>query len=91
MWNPAPLGKDSLARRSASDDAVTWLVAAVVYAGFGLLTWHWTALPWWLVAPLAATLFTCVGVPTYRNTAGGKPGAPARTGRSEGRATCSAI
>ena len=27
-------------------------------------------------APLAATLFTCVGVPTYRSTAGGKPGAP---------------
>jgi hypothetical protein len=27
--------------------------------------------------PLAATLFTCVGVPAYRNTAGGRPGAPA--------------
>ncbi|MBE2318634.1 hypothetical protein DVA67_021830 [Solirubrobacter sp. CPCC 204708] len=27
-------------------------------------------------APLAATLFTCVGVPAYRNTAGGRPGAP---------------
>lgn len=27
-------------------------------------------------APLAATLFTCVGVPTYRSTAGGGPGAP---------------
>ena len=24
--------------------------------------------------PLAALLFTCVGVPTYRNTAGGRPG-----------------
>jgi hypothetical protein len=27
-------------------------------------------------APLAALLFTCVGVPTYRNTAGGQPGNP---------------
>ena len=27
-------------------------------------------------APLAATLFTCVGVPTYRNRPGGAPGAP---------------
>jgi hypothetical protein len=26
--------------------------------------------------PLAALLFTCVGVPTYRNTAGGRPGNP---------------
>ena len=27
--------------------------------------------------PLAALLFTCVGVPTYRNKGGGKPGEPA--------------
>jgi SagB-type dehydrogenase family enzyme len=27
--------------------------------------------------PLAGLLFTCVGVPTYRNTSGGRPGAPA--------------
>ena len=27
-------------------------------------------------APLGALLFTCVGVPTYRSTAGGRPGAP---------------
>jgi SagB-type dehydrogenase family enzyme len=27
--------------------------------------------------PLAALLFTCVGVPTYRNKGGGRPGAPA--------------
>jgi hypothetical protein len=26
--------------------------------------------------PLAATLFTCVGVPTYRNRRGGAPGEP---------------
>jgi hypothetical protein len=29
-----------------------------------------------LGAPLAALLFTCVGVPTYRSTAGGRPGEP---------------
>jgi hypothetical protein len=30
-----------------------------------------------LGAPLAGLLFTCVGVPAYRNKRGGKPGAPA--------------
>ena len=29
MWNPAPLGADSLARRAANDDAVTWLTESV--------------------------------------------------------------
>lgn len=33
LWNPAPLGKDSLGRRSASDDAVTWLVEAMEAGG----------------------------------------------------------
>ena len=36
LWNPAPLGKDSLARRSASDDAVTWLVEAIEAGGQAL-------------------------------------------------------
>jgi DEAD/DEAH box helicase domain-containing protein len=36
LWNPAPLGKDSLARRSASDDAVTWLVEAMEAGGQAL-------------------------------------------------------
>ena len=31
-----------------------------------------------LGAPLAALLFTCVGVPAYRNRPGGGPGQPAR-------------
>jgi hypothetical protein len=29
---------------------------------------------------LAALLFTCVGVPTYKNRPGGTPGAPRATG-----------
>ncbi len=29
LWNPTPLGADALARRSASDDAVTWLIEAM--------------------------------------------------------------
>ncbi len=29
FWNPSPIGHDSLARRSASDDAVDWLVEAM--------------------------------------------------------------
>ena len=34
----------------------TLLVAAAVYAGFGLLTWYYAALPWWLVLPLGGYL-----------------------------------
>jgi fatty acid desaturase len=30
----------------------TWLVVAGVYGGFGLLTWHYHDLPWWVIAPL---------------------------------------
>ncbi len=40
-------------------DRVEWptlLVAAAVYAGFGLLTWSSAALPWWLVLPLGGFL-----------------------------------
>jgi DEAD/DEAH box helicase domain-containing protein len=33
LWNPAPLGRDSLARHSANDDAVTWLVEAIEAGG----------------------------------------------------------
>ncbi|MAT69156.1 MAG: ATP-dependent helicase [Planctomycetaceae bacterium] len=29
LWNPTPLGKDSLARRSANDDAVAWMTEAI--------------------------------------------------------------
>lgn len=29
LWNPSPLGADQLARRSANDDAVDWMVAAL--------------------------------------------------------------
>jgi len=36
LWNPSPLGRDSLARRSATDDAVTWLVEAVQAGGQAL-------------------------------------------------------
>src|SRR4051812_32785579 len=36
LWNPSPLGIDSLARRSANDDAVTWLVEAIEAGGQAL-------------------------------------------------------
>jgi DEAD/DEAH box helicase domain-containing protein len=36
LWNPSPLGNDSLARRSANDDAVTWLVEAIEAGGQAL-------------------------------------------------------
>jgi hypothetical protein len=34
-------------------------------------------IPGLLGEPLAGLLFTCVGVPAYRNKGGGRPGAPA--------------
>ncbi len=36
FWNPSPLGTDSLARRSANDDAVMWLEEAVEADGQAL-------------------------------------------------------
>jgi DEAD/DEAH box helicase domain-containing protein len=36
LWNPSPLGNDSLARRSANDDAVTWLVETIKAGGQSL-------------------------------------------------------
>ncbi|MCC6491936.1 MAG: DEAD/DEAH box helicase [Pirellulales bacterium] len=36
LWNPAPLGSDSLARRSANDDAVMWLEEAIAADGQAL-------------------------------------------------------
>ncbi|WP_442482371.1 DEAD/DEAH box helicase [Aeoliella sp. SH292] len=36
LWNPSPLGSDSLARRSANDDAVTWLTEAMEAGGQAL-------------------------------------------------------
>ena len=32
----------------------TLFVAAATYGGFGFLTWHYAALPWWAVLPCAA-------------------------------------
>jgi DEAD/DEAH box helicase domain-containing protein len=36
LWNPAPLGRDSLARCSANDDAVVWLQEAIAADGQAL-------------------------------------------------------
>jgi fatty acid desaturase len=34
----------------------TWLVIIGFWTAFGLLTWHWTMLPWWLLVPAGAYL-----------------------------------
>ena len=39
----------------------SWLVAALIYAGFGLLTWYWAVLPWWLLVPLGGALIAWHG------------------------------
>lgn len=36
MWNPTPLGKDALARRSTADDAVNWMVESLQAGGQAL-------------------------------------------------------
>ncbi len=36
LWNPSPLGADTLARSSANDDAVTWLTEAMEAGGQAL-------------------------------------------------------
>ena len=50
--------------QSPLPDRVEWptlLVAAVVYAGFGLLIWYYAVLPWWLVLPLGGFLVALHG------------------------------
>jgi hypothetical protein len=42
------------------------------------MTFHDAQIEPLLGEPLAGLLFTCVGVPEYRNTSGGRPGAPVR-------------
>jgi fatty acid desaturase len=39
----------------------TWIVAAVIYLGWGLTTWCYAALPWWLILPLGAFLIAWHG------------------------------
>jgi fatty acid desaturase len=34
----------------------TWIVAGVIYLGWGLTTWYYAALPWWLLLPLGGFL-----------------------------------
>jgi len=34
----------------------TLAVAAAVYGGFGLATWHHESVPWWLLLPLGGFL-----------------------------------
>ena len=49
------VGSES-ARNPGPIEWPTIAVAAAVYGGFGLVTWWYEALPWWLVLPLGAYL-----------------------------------
>jgi hypothetical protein len=53
------------------------LLAYALGASATGMTFADTELPALLGEPLDGLLFTCVGVPEYRSTAGGQPGAPA--------------
>lgn len=48
---PRARHRRSLARRL---ELPTWALAVAVYGGWGLLTWHAAALPWWLLLPAGA-------------------------------------
>jgi fatty acid desaturase len=39
----------------------TWIVAGVIYLGWGLTTWSYAALPWWLLLPLGGFLIAWHG------------------------------
>ena len=39
----------------------TWIVAGADLFGWGLTTWHYAALPWWLVLPLGGFLLAWHG------------------------------
>ena len=51
------IGSES-ARNRGRIEWPTIAVAAAVYGGFGLVTWWYEALPWWVVLPLGAYLVT---------------------------------
>jgi SagB-type dehydrogenase family enzyme len=53
------------------------LCAFALGAGASGMTFYDSEIPRTLGEPLAGLLFTCVGVPAYRNKAGGRPGQPA--------------
>lgn len=53
------LASDNSRPPSRLRPAVEWptvAVAAGLYLGFGLVTWHYDALPWWLILPLGGCL-----------------------------------
>ena len=39
----------------------TWMVAGAIYLGWGLTTWHYHTLPWWLVLPIGGFLLAWHG------------------------------
>jgi hypothetical protein len=56
------------------------LAAYALGIGASGMTFLDSEIPALLGEPLAALLFTCVGVPTYRSKGGGRPGEPAAVG-----------
>lgn len=44
------------ARRPGGREWPTWLLAVVIYGGWGVLTWFHAALPWWGVLPVGSWL-----------------------------------
>ncbi|MDP9139151.1 MAG: fatty acid desaturase [Pseudomonadota bacterium] len=42
--------------QSRSFEWQTWAAIVAFWIAFGLLTWHWALLPWWLLCPIGAYL-----------------------------------
>jgi hypothetical protein len=61
------------------------LAAYALGIGASGMTFADSLIPDLLDEPLAGLLFTCVGVPTYRNRPGGAPGEPRRPARNRRR------
>ncbi|MFG1606985.1 hypothetical protein [Actinoplanes sp. NPDC049265] len=61
------------------------LLAYAHHAGATGMTFLDSEIPAYLSEPLEAMLFTCVGVPDYKPSSGGRPGAPTQVRRVEPR------
>lgn len=69
-------GVDTVSREAGGIEWQTLAVIAGIYLGFAALTWHYHALPWWLVLPLAGLLLGWYGSAVHEVIHGHPTGNP---------------